>query len=259
MALPALLLAPLIAQGVAGLAQAGVGIGHGNKADELRKAVRPQYSIEDEYYDNVDIASYLAQSGLTQGSKDYYGNAADRGLSRFTDVALQTGGGLNQFSNLYDTYLQNQYKIAAEDSQLQTQNIQNLLQQNINLAGQKTMQWSINELEPYKDTMKAAAAAEDASSKNIWGGVNSVIGAGAAAATAASQNRATATVGAGEGVRVPTSTLVAPTGYGQQSIAPPPVAPVQSYENEADYGIYEMLKKLRTTRFTPQTNYSNVA
>ena len=284
MPLPFILGASLALQGAAGVGQIIKGIGQDNEAERLRNTPRPQYSIQNEYYDNVDIASYLAQQGLTQESKNYYDNAANRGLSRATDVSLQTGGGINSFANIYDTYLQGQYKVAAEDSQLQTQNYQNLIQQNLNLAGQETMKWSINELEPYKDRMKAAAAAADASAKNIFGGINSVIGAGATAATALSQeknanpniasinngnvlvappNYQQTKIDVSSGVPVQTQDtadrLTTPVGYGQQSIAPSGVSPIETQDtNAADYAITQMLKKLQTNR-SLTTNFRNVA
>lgn len=144
-------------------------------AREIAKnAVRPQYNIEDEYYDNVDIAGNLAQSGLTQESKDFYSTQADRGLSSSLDALMATGGGINSVSKAYDTYLQGNNRIASEDADRRIANIKNLMDQKSILAGQKTQQWAINEYEPYKDKMRAATQGAESGRQNIFNGISGV-------------------------------------------------------------------------------------
>lgn len=172
---------PLLAVGL-GL-QAGKGIydaiaGGKQKRDAeeaARNAVRPEYDIQDEYFNNQTIAQNQAQSGLSASSKDYYGTQAERGLTYGVDAALRGGGSVNSIAQLYDTYNQSNQRLAVEDSRLQTDNIRALMAVNKDLAGQKTTKWAIDEYEPYKDTMKAATAGVAAGTNRQSNGINSLI------------------------------------------------------------------------------------
>lgn len=183
---------PLVAGlGISLLSNAIKGVSSWGQLQDARElaanTTRPQYDIEDEYYDNVDIAGNLAQSGLTQEAKDFYGGQADRGLSSSLDALMATGGGINSISKAYDTYLQGNNRIAVEDSERRIANIRSLMDQNSVLAGQKTQQWAINEYEPYKDTMRAAAQSAEAGRQGLFSAASGVASGLANYAIASSQ------------------------------------------------------------------------
>lgn len=147
-------------------------------------AVRPEYDIQEEYFNNQRIAQNQAQSGLSARAKDFYGTQAERGLTYGVDAALRGGGSPNSIAQLYDTYNQSNTRLAVEDSRLQTDNIRALMAVNKDLAGQKTTKWAIDEYEPYKDTMKAAAAGVNAGTNRQSAGFNSLISTAAVASQA---------------------------------------------------------------------------
>lgn len=256
MPLPPLLLAGLGIQGLSAVAQGILGISQADDAEELRNRTRPEYNIENEYYDNVNTAASSAQFGLTPQSKDFYSSQADRGLNRSVDAALRSGGSINSFADLYDTYLQQNYRIAAEDSQLREAKIRNFMQTRSDLAAQKTQQWAINELEPYKDSQQAAAAAEASSTKNLFGAASTVASGLATAATAGTYDKLLNPAPVAATVPLVSPAPVAPAAaasleqsvYNPNTINPAPVSTPDNmilYE-EPEPWISDALKNLRT-------------
>lgn len=228
-----------------------------NKAGE--NLVRPKYNIEDEYYNNVGLAENMAQSGLTQESKDYYGELATRGLGSSADAILRAGGNANSLQSVYDTYLQGNERIAAEDSQLQNNNIKYLIDQNGVLAGQKTQQWALNEYEPYKDQAKAIAEAKAAAQGRIDSGISGITGAASTFATSQAYKGLLANPGAAQAVTAG-NTLMAPAGAAASiasSVAPTPVVSQLNPNAVADDYISSAMEKLIRNRYSTSPFINN--
>lgn len=170
-----------IAAGATFLANGAKAISGASGAAQGRKLqkslVRPEYKIEEEYFNNQRLGQQLAGQGMTAQSKGYFAQQAERGLSYGMDTALRGGGGLNSISELYDSYNQANLKMAAEDSQLRIGNIKALMEQNTALAAQKTNKWAIDKYEPYKDKARAAAEAIAAGNATMWSGISGMTGA----------------------------------------------------------------------------------
>lgn len=165
----------------AGLAKSYIGARQANKAAKMAAAnTRPDFDISDEYYTNQALAQNQAQSGLGQQSLDYYTDQASRGLTSSTDALLQSGGGPNAVGGLYDRYQQGIGSIAAANAQAQRQNINALMDRNAQLAEQKTMKWSLDKYEPYKDTARTASALAAQGTQNVFNGISQATSAGAA-------------------------------------------------------------------------------
>lgn len=172
--------AAAVIAGISALGKAGVGIAqllHSNKDDNPR----PFFDIQDEYFENRNIAARRASEGLTAGALDYYGDMAGRGLSGTSNAILQGGGNVNDITRAYDTYLQGIRSVAAKDSEIQNNNILTFLDKNEELAKQKVQQWAINKYEPFKDKAAAKAQERAAGIQNIFGGLQegaSILAAG---------------------------------------------------------------------------------
>lgn len=136
--------------------------------------VRPDYNIQKEYYDNQSLAANMAQSGLSEDALNYYTTNAERGLSASLDGVLQAGGNVNSISSAVDNYNRSLAQVAATDSEMKNNNIRYLIDRNKELAGQKTMQWSLNKYEPYKDTAATAAALQKTGTENMYNGISQV-------------------------------------------------------------------------------------
>lgn len=164
---------------------AGIGIyktikGANDSADAKRRAkynLRPTYDIAPEYFANQGIASNLAQGGLPDSTKNYYQTNAERGLGSSLSASLQTGGGVNSISDLYDKFDQNNRAIAAVDSQQKIENIKNLMAANNQLADQKTQKWVLDKYQPYLDNSKSIAAQKAQGAGEVNSGLNSISGA----------------------------------------------------------------------------------
>lgn len=188
MPIPLLLAAaPAIASGVANIVQ-GIGSADQLKKDkaELARLKTPFYKIQDEYYQNQNQATELAQGGYTQAAKDLFTDTAGRGLSTSISGVLQAGGDPNDIAKVFAGYNDAVRNFAAEDAEKQIANIRYLHGVNKDMAGQKTTQWGINEYEPYRNKLKELTERIAADKTNIWNSVQGAIGSAQAGITAAS-------------------------------------------------------------------------
>lgn len=171
--------------GASAAVTAGLGLykaikGGGEVADAKRRAklnIRPTYDIQKQYYDNNNLASSMAQNGLSDAERNYYNTNAERGLSSGIGAALQTGGGPNAVGGLYDSFLRGQGAIANTSDQLKTQKLATLMQTNRELADQETNKWALDKYEPFKDEAKAIAGEKTAGQQGVNDGLNTVAGA----------------------------------------------------------------------------------
>ena len=172
----------------------GVGSFFGAKSDEqkaqdeLKKLKDPFYKIQNEYIQNRDIAGNLASGGLPESTKNYVTQEAQRGLGTSLSALGQNGGGVNDVARLNDVYMNSIDKVAAEDAQAKLGNIQNFFNQNKELAGQKTIQWTLNEYRPFERKLKEITQRIGAAKQNQNTGLNTAISSVGAAGTALSNN-----------------------------------------------------------------------
>ncbi len=154
---------------------------------ELARLTPAFYKIQDEYQRNENQAAEMAGGGLTQGSKDFYGDMAGRGLSSGISGMLAAGGDPNNIARLFDSHNTSMRKLATDDSEAQINNIKYFQQVGKDLAGQKTQQWAVNEYQPYQNKLKELTQKIAANKQNIWNGIQGAIG-GAQAGVTALQN-----------------------------------------------------------------------
>ena len=170
--------AGLVLTGVSAASKIISGISQKNAAKKLAASnVRPVFNVPDEFYQNKNLASSQATYGLSPESEAYYGKHADRGLSTGVDALLQTGAGPNTLSDLYDHYSDGYDNLANQDSQLKAQHINNLINANKDLAGEKTQAWALNYYEPYKDKALLASQTKASGDQNIQSGLTSAASA----------------------------------------------------------------------------------
>lgn len=144
---------------------------------------RPAYQIPGEYIENRNIAKEMAGQGLTSAEKQYAGEQRQEGLSSSLSALKQTGGGPNDFSGLnkiFDDSLKSQ---SAMDAQQHMQNIQFFTKTNEDVAGQKGIQWGVNELQPYESKLKEIQDRRIAAKTNENNAVNEGLDSASAAAT----------------------------------------------------------------------------
>lgn len=151
---------------------------------DLGRLKQPFYKIQNEYFQNRNMAAELAQGGLPAATKDYLQQESDRGLGTAIGGIERTGGSPNDFADLFDSYNRSIKQTAAQDASAQVANIQNFMNVNKDLAGQRTTQWAINEYQPYqnklKETTQRIAAAKQNKSNAIQGAIGSLGATGTA-------------------------------------------------------------------------------
>lgn len=177
------------------VAVAGVSVGtsiyKGVKASKANKAAaaegaalkRPAYKIPTEDIENRNIAAVNATSGLSAAEKQYAGEQRERALGSSLDALGETGGGPNDFAQLnhiFDDSLKSQ---SALDAQLHMKNIDSFTKANEEIAAQKSIQWGVNEMQPYESKLKEIQDRRIAAQTNENNAVNEGIGGLTAGAT----------------------------------------------------------------------------
>lgn len=169
------------AVGVAGLASSL--ISHHKDAEAEKKLRDPFYKVQDEYVENRNEAAVMASGGTPDATKNYMTGELQRGLGSTVGAIGRTGGGINEASLLLDQYNRGLEGIGAQDAQQHLDNIKYFHKVNADLAGQKTMQWSINKYQPYEEKLKALKQAEATDKQNEWNSIASIGTSGVSAVT----------------------------------------------------------------------------
>lgn len=147
-----------------------------NEAKNARaRLANPFYAIQDEYYQNRNLANSMAQGGLPAATKDYYTNQSERGLSAGISAITGSGGSPNDISKIFQTYNDGIGKISAVDAEMHLNNIKYYMGVNKDLAGQKTIQWGLNVKQPHDNTLKELSGAQKAGEATKWEGVSDTL------------------------------------------------------------------------------------
>lgn len=163
-------------------------IQHGKAKKALANLHDPYYKVQNEYYNNRNIAGDLAQGGMPAASKDYYTSEMQRGLGGGINGTLQAGGSPNDINKLFDTYGRSIDRTASEDASQRINNIQNYINTNTAVAGQKNIQFGFNEVRPYERKYKQYMQQMGSSEQNAYNGANTLIGSVGAAGTSMQNN-----------------------------------------------------------------------
>lgn len=142
---------------------------------EIQALKDPFYKIQDEYIQNRDIGASIASQGLTSGAKDYYTTEAQRGLGGAIGAIEQGGGTPSDLANLFGVYDRAITKTAAMDAEAKLNNLGIFMNVNKDLAGQKNIQWSLNEDQPYQRKLKELTQRRAAAEQNQNTGLNTAI------------------------------------------------------------------------------------
>lgn len=143
----------------------------------------PFYKIQDKYYQNANLAGQMAQGGFTQSAKDLYTSEAERGFGSGVQGILSAGGTANDIAKLSDSFNRSLFNLSAADAQAQMQNIQYFMKQNAELADQKTIQFLVNEKQPYENKLAEISQRRAAEQQNINQGLSEFTGSIAALGT----------------------------------------------------------------------------
>lgn len=149
---------------------------------------RPYYKVQDEYYQNRNIAEQLATSGLPIDVTNQLARERSQGLTTNLDALKQTAGGPNAFAALNKSFSDSLLNEASVTSQQQLKNIEYFMNVNKDIAGQKSTQFGINELQPYQSNLKQSNERQAADETNKWNGLSEGIGSLSAIGTSFSNS-----------------------------------------------------------------------
>lgn len=177
----------------AGVTIVGAGVGlyktlHASHQEKVARrdaanAKLPFYQIQDEYYQNKNLAASQAQGGFSQSAKDLYTNESERGYGSGVQGILDAGGTPNDIAKLNDSFNRSLFNVSAADAQAQMQNIQYFMKANSDLSDQKTIQFLVNKKQPYENLMAQLNQKQLAEQQNFNQGLSDTVGSLGAAAT----------------------------------------------------------------------------
>lgn len=149
---------------------------------------RPFYKVQDEYFQNRNIAAELATSGLPIDVTNKLSRERAQGLTTNLSALKETAGGPNAFAALNKSFTDSLLNESAISAQQQLKNIEYFMAVNKDLAGQKTTQWGVNELQPYESNLKQTNQRLAADETNKWEGLSEGIGSLSALGTTLSNS-----------------------------------------------------------------------
>ena len=141
---------------------------------ELERLQPVLYKVQDEYYQNRNMARELAQGGMPQEAKDYLTSESQRGLGAGIQGVLSSGGGPEAIASLFDSYNRSIDNTAVQDAQMKVENIGRLMAANKDVAGQETMKWTLNDYGPYQARLKQLTQNIANAETNMWGAASGV-------------------------------------------------------------------------------------
>jgi len=142
---------------------------------ELERLRPVFYKVQDEYYQNRNMATELAQGGMPQATKDYLTSESQRGLGAGIEGILSSGGDPEAISSLFDSYNRSINNASAQDAQMWVDNIGRLMAANKDVAGQETMKWTLNDYQPYQARLKQLTQNMANAETNMWSGASGVM------------------------------------------------------------------------------------
>lgn len=126
-----------------------------DKAREELSNLKPSfYKIQDEYNQNRNLSASMAGQGLPTATRDYQTAENQKGFGSGVSAIEQAGGSPSDIAKLYSGFTNSVNQTGAEDANLQFKNMQYFMKANQDLAGQKTIQWDVNEYNPYQNKLK---------------------------------------------------------------------------------------------------------
>lgn len=154
----------------------------------LENMKTPFYKIQNEYYQNRNMAGINAETGLPSATKDYITSEAQKGLGAGISGTLQSGGNPNDISKLLSQYNKNIDATGAQDAENHIKNIQYFQEANRALAAQKNIQFGFNKAQPYQRKLGQLTQNISNEQVNENNGLSTAIGSISAGATGMSNN-----------------------------------------------------------------------
>lgn len=135
-------------------------------------AQRPEYEINPEEADIMNLAQSRASMGMGAGARQQMQNNTDRTLATLANASLMGGGDANALAAIAERS-QNAYNQGAiYNDQVRLQNLSNLQAAYARQSANRDKAWTINDMQPWKDKMTAVSQQLQGANNMMYGGIN---------------------------------------------------------------------------------------
>lgn len=176
---------PVITAGIGaatGLAKTVTGAINNKKAKkEAREleANRPKYQISDLAKKDLSLSeSELAGGGLSATAENAYNNLNNKQFSSSLGAILRGGGSVNNVADVFSANDEGRQRLALLSDQMRLGKIDRLSRARQQMIGEEDKAFMYNIDAPWKDKAQAASQSRQQAQKDIWGGIDTVAGAG---------------------------------------------------------------------------------
>lgn len=168
-------------QALTGLVSGIAGLGQKARAKKLAaQNARPDYQIPQEVLKNQKIAEQMSLTGLPSAQLQQAKQNIQQNAANAIGAAKDRRGGIGAIGAVQGAVGQQLGKLSAEDAAARLGNISNLMKQNQVLAGYRD-KVAQDQMTKYRENAAAIRAMQTAGNANLFGGINSILGAGATA------------------------------------------------------------------------------
>lgn len=169
MALPIL---PLLGVGISALGSIFQGAQQRAQARRNeRNNIRPNYTISPEILQNQAIARQNASVGLPDQVYNNQLNLIQQNMATGLRNLGQRATNPVNINSLVSTSNQAVGNLNAMDAQARQQNLNQLYNQNANVASERRQQFNVNQLQPYQQNVQNIISQRRAGTQNIFGGL----------------------------------------------------------------------------------------
>ena len=165
------------AEAVIGIGEAAYGLIQGGKlkkeAEQLQKE-RPKYNINPFARQDVSFAESELSRGMGSEAEQAYNEGIDKDLSTSLSASLKSGAGVNMAGDLFGSSSQARQKLAMMREQTRLNQTQNVIasHQYYNEQADKAFMYNVDA--PWKDAVRANAAARQQTSNMVQSGINTL-------------------------------------------------------------------------------------
>ena len=142
-----------------------------SQIDALTKN-RPQYQINPEESNIVNLAESQANQGMGAGARQQLQSNTDRALSTTANAALMGGADANTIGNIVDKSQQGYNQNAIYDDSVRLKNLENVQTAWARMSANKDKAWDFNQYQPWKDKMTALSQQLTGANNMFMGGLN---------------------------------------------------------------------------------------
>lgn len=160
--------------GIASLANLGVGLWQGAKANRMaKKLVRPTQNVQDEFLQNSRNADNMANVGMSQEQYNQGQSNIGRNMTSGLRMLGSRANPLNGVNGLVRASNDATNNLNVQDATMRQRNMLNAQNQRSILGGQKQQAWNWNSRDAYGEKLAEIQALRGSGMANVGNGINS--------------------------------------------------------------------------------------